>query len=35
LLQKAVNQRGFAVIDVGNDGDIAKFHDRPNGKSGP
>ena len=26
LLQETVDQRGFAVIDVGNDGDVAEFH---------
>ena len=26
LLQKTVDQRGFAVVDVGNDGNIAQFH---------
>ena len=26
LLQQAVDQRGLAVVDVGDDGDVAKFH---------
>src|SRR6202035_136797 len=26
LLQQAVNQRGLAVVDVGDNGDVAKFH---------
>jgi hypothetical protein len=26
LLQQFVDQRGFAVVDVGDDGDVAKFH---------
>ena len=26
LLQQAVDQRGLAMVDVGDDGDVAKFH---------
>jgi hypothetical protein len=26
LLQQSVDQGGFAVVDVGDDGDVAKFH---------
>jgi hypothetical protein len=26
LLQQAIDQRGLAVVDVGDDGDVAKFH---------
>ena len=26
LLQQAVDQRGLAVVDVGDDGDVAKVH---------
>jgi hypothetical protein len=29
LLQQTVDQRGFAVVDVGDDGDVAKVHDGP------
>ena len=27
LLQQAVDQRGLAVVDVRDDGDVAKIHD--------
>jgi hypothetical protein len=26
LLQQAIHQRGLAVVDVGDNGDVAKFH---------
>jgi hypothetical protein len=26
LLQQAVDERGFAVVDVGDDGNVAKIH---------
>jgi hypothetical protein len=26
LLQQAVDERGLAVVDVGNDGDVSKVH---------
>jgi hypothetical protein len=26
-LQEAIDQGGFAVVDVGDNGDVAKFHD--------
>jgi hypothetical protein len=29
LLQQAVDQRGFAVVDVGDDGNVAKVHESP------
>ncbi len=36
LLQQAVDQRGFAMVDVGDDGDIAQVHNRyPGIKGGP
>ena len=36
LLQQAVNQGGFAMVDVGNDGDIAQVHmSVPGIKGGP
>ena len=31
LLQQAIDQRGLAVVDVGDDGDVAKFHSSSSG----
>jgi len=31
LLQQAIDQRGLAVVDVGDNGDVAKFHSSSSG----
>jgi len=33
LLQQAIDQRGFAVVDVGDDGDVAKVHGSSSGRA--
>ena len=33
LLQQPVDQGGFAVVDVGDDGDVAKIHEFPRNQS--
>jgi hypothetical protein len=33
LLQQAIDQRGLAVVDVGDDGDVAKFHGSSSGRA--
>jgi hypothetical protein len=33
LLQQAIDQRSLAVVDVGDDGDIAKFHSSSSGRT--
>ena len=35
LLQQRVHQGGLAVVDVGDDGDVAKVHGSPAGRRGP
>jgi hypothetical protein len=30
-LQQAIHERGLAVVDVGDDGDVAKFHSYSSG----
>jgi hypothetical protein len=32
LLQQAVDQRGLAVVDVGDDGDVTKVHGSSSGR---
>src|SRR4029453_8036594 len=33
LLQQAINQRGLAVVDVGDDGDVTKVHGSSSGRA--
>jgi hypothetical protein len=33
LLQQAIDQRGLAVVDVGDNGDVAKFHSSSSGRA--
>src|SRR5439155_7355544 len=33
LLQQAVDERGFAVVDVGDDGDVTKVHGSSSGRA--
>ena len=33
LLQQPVDQRGLAMVDVGDDGDVAKFHSSSSGRT--
>jgi hypothetical protein len=33
LLQQAIDQRGLAVVDVGDDGDVTKVHSSSSGRT--
>jgi hypothetical protein len=35
LLQQPVDERGFAMVDMGDDGDVAKLHRVQASKNGP